>query len=562
MKVKVYPGRLNKLFDTALNDFSNENVLERIFSKDYTVWSDKPDEITNRLGWLDSVETTKKSIDAIIAFSEEIKEKFKNILLLGMGGSSLAPEVFGKIFVSKTGYPKLTVLDSTDPDTVKYYSQTLKPEETLYVVSTKSGGTVETISFMKYFFTKCVNEIGDYAGRHFIAITDPGSGLEQIAKDLKFRKIFLNDPNIGGRYSALSLFGIVPAALIGIDVKRILTEAENFIQNYKNDYYQVADLDAVKCGCLLGEAANNKIDKLTLINSGNQKYFGAWVEQLIAESTGKVGKGILPVDLEMISQIEDYSEDRLFVFTSVVNEENNVSFKKKLIENNFPVIDISIDEYYLLGAQFYFWEMITVIAGWRLNIQPFDQPDVESAKSESRKFLAAYSETGNLSMTDTIRIDDNTEIAHSIDGCKSFDCVKQLIEQGVENRSNPYFAIQAFVDPIYYNQILFDPLRSKILSKYKLSTTFGYGPRFLHSTGQLHKGDSGNGLFLQIVSINEENVNIPDDAGSSESQLTFNVLKLAQALGDRESLINKKRNVVSIFTKNVIDTLDKLNSAL
>lgn len=562
MKVKVYPGSLKNLYETTLKDFSEENILERIFVKDYTVWSDKPDEITNRLGWLDSVETTQQSIDSIIDFAEEMKDKFKNILLLGMGGSSLAPDVFSKIFDSKPGYPTLTVLDSTDPDTVKYYSQTLKPSETLYVVSTKSGGTVETISFMKYFFTKCVNEIGDYAGKHFIAITDPGSGLEQMAKNLNFRKIFLNDPNIGGRYSALSLFGIVPAALVGIDVKRILTEAEKMVQEHKYDYSEVTNLAAVKFGCLLGEAANNKIDKLTLVNSGNQKYFGAWVEQLIAESTGKIEKGILPVDLEPLHKIEDYSLDRLFVFTSFVNEENSDSLKKKLIDKNFPVIDISIDGSYSLGAQFFFWEMVTVIAGWCLKIQPFDQPDVESAKEASRKFLSAYSETGNLSMTDTVKIDDTTEIASSIDGCKSFDCVKRLIKQGLENHSNPYFAIQAFVDTVKYNQHLFDPVRTKILSKYKIATTFGYGPRFLHSTGQLHKGDNGNGLFLQIISLNEENVDIPDDAGRNESKLSFNVLKIAQALGDRESLLSKKRNVVSIFTKDVKVTLDKLDSVI
>ncbi|MCO6473911.1 MAG: hypothetical protein J5I57_09290 [Melioribacteraceae bacterium] len=562
MKVKVYPGRLGNHFGSALKDFANENILKRILAKDYRVWSEKPDEISNRLGWLDSVETTLESIDSILSFAEEIKDKFKNILLLGMGGSSLAPEVFSKIFERKFGYPILLVLDSTDPDTIKYYSQTLKSSETLYVVSTKSGGTVETISFMKYFFTKCVNEIGDYAGRHFVAITDPGSGLEKMARELRFRKIFLNDANIGGRYSALSLFGIVPAALMGIDVRKLLIEANKIVLEHKDFHNRVTEFASVKIGCLLGEAAINNINKLTLVNSGNQKYLGAWVEQLVAESTGKVGKGILPVDLEPLSNIENYSKDRIFVLTSFENESSTYSLKKELIDKNFPVIDISVDGNYSLGAQFFLWEMITAIAGWRMKIQPFDQPDVESAKSETRKFLSAYQETGKLSMTDTIRIDENTEIVSSVGECKSFDCVKKLVESGIEKQSNSYFAIQAFVDPIKYDQALFDPLRSKILSEYKIATTFGYGPRFLHSTGQLHKGDGGNGLFLQIISLNEENVAIPDDAGRNESKLTFNVLKVAQALGDRESLLSKKRNVVSIFTKDVKDTLDKLESVL
>ncbi len=318
MNLFIKDEKLNETIAQTLSKLSEEKIVERIWNKDYTVWDDNPDEISNRLGWLDSVETTSKAISEIKEFVQSaINDGFTHALLMGMGGSSLAPEVFRLTFGVKDGYLDLAVIDSTHPEVVKEFSERLEFKKTLFIVSTKSGGTVETISFMKYFYNKSLKEIGkNNAGKHFIAITDPGSGLEEMAKDLNFRKIFLNDPNIGGRYSALSLFGMVPAALVGIDVNRFLTETKIMVEECKNN----ANNSAADLGVILSVLANEKIDKVTFITSPEIKYFGAWVEQLVAESTGKNGKGILPVDLEEVLAPEFYSKDRLFVYMKMKND--------------------------------------------------------------------------------------------------------------------------------------------------------------------------------------------------------------------------------------------------
>ncbi len=312
MKFKL--GKYADLVDETISKIKSEKIVERIWQKDYTIWKDDPTEISNRLGWLDCVDVTRRSFKEINSFVDEVRaEGFTHALLMGMGGSSLTPEVFRLTFGVKEGYLDLAVLDSTHPEAVKEFSNKLDAEKTLFIVSTKSGGTVETISFMKYFYTDAVKKLGkEKAGNNFIAITDPGSGLEAMAIDLNFRKIFLNDPDIGGRFSALSLFGAVPAALVGVDLNVVFAKAEKMVNDCK--LQDVSKNSGAILGAIIGTLANEGVDKLTILSSPQIKYFGAWLEQLIAESTGKDGKGILPVDLEPICSTENFSSDRVFVY--------------------------------------------------------------------------------------------------------------------------------------------------------------------------------------------------------------------------------------------------------
>jgi glucose-6-phosphate isomerase len=554
-------GKYQSAVEKTLNKISRDRIISRIWQKDYTVWRKDPSEISNRLGWLDCVDVKKKSFDKINSFVNDIRnEGFKDALLMGMGGSSLAPEVFRLTFGVQKGYLDLHVLDSTHPETVLEYEKKLDSSSTLFIVSTKSGGTVETMSFMKYFFTSVSKKLGkEKAARHFIAITDPGSGLEEIAKNLNFRKIFLNDPNIGGRFSALSLFGIVPAALIGIDVNRLFDKASEMVNECKTK--EISDNNAAKLGAAIGTLAKESADKLTLLISPQLKYLGGWLEQLIAESTGKDGKGILPVDLEPTVPVNDYGTDRVFVYLKLTGD---TFFDEKVNENKttgFPVIELEIKNIYELGAEFFRWEFATSIAGYVLNLQSFDQPNVESAKVAARKMMKEYSENGKLPEfkpaleSEGIKLFGDVEANNLKEGLTSFlsNCEK----------SKSYVTIQAYLKPDEKTWQKLQLLRSKILQKYHVATTLGYGPRFLHSTGQLHKGDGGNGIFIQIVSDYSVDSGIPDNAGEDKSSISFGTLIKAQSLGDRQALIDNNRKVLTIgLGEKINKNLDKLIESL
>lgn len=552
-------GKYQSELETICNYFEHEKIAERIWQKDYTIWSDKPDEITNRLGWLNSPANTLKQIDEINEFvTQIINHGFKKALLLGMGGSSLAPEVFRLTFGVKNGFLELGVLDSTNPEQIKFYEDNFPVNETLFIVSTKSGGTVETFSLMKYFYNKTVKLFGEEkAGVHFIAITDPNSGLETLAKQLNFRKIFLNDPNIGGRYSALSLFGIVPAALIGVDVKEILKLAEAFSYTTKNNKCNLNE--SALLGLTIGLLAKNNIDKLTFIYSDKLKYFGAWVEQLIAESTGKNGKGILPIVDEEILTSENYSKDRIFIFTKVKDDIEN-EIVTILKNNDFPFIEIELNSLNEIGVEFFKWEFATIVASWVIKIQPFDQPNVEQAKVIARKIVQDYKENGKLNEVTASCEEQGIKI---ISNSKSSTLKEQLNEflsnlHSMKNNSpQPYVSIQAYLNMSDINEKLLHQLRTKIQKKYKVATTLGFGPRFLHSTGQLHKGDAGNGLFIQLINEPEIDLQIPDEPIKDETSISFAILIKAQALGDRQALIDNKRSVITInLGKDVANSLN------
>ncbi len=558
-------GKYLKDYENRLEALTNEKIIERIWKKDFTVWSSKPEEISNRLGWLKSPGVSLAAIDEINEFVSSVrKDGIKHVLLLGMGGSSLAPEVFSKVFGAKEGYPDLKVLDSTEPGAILEYSKILKPSETLYIVSTKSGGTVETFSFMKVFYNQTVSSLGkDKAGQHFTAITDPGSGLQTVAEELKFRKIFLNDPDIGGRYSALSFFGIVPAALIGVDIKELLKRAAIMQCSCETVESGItSDNSAARIGVIMGELTKSGKDKITFILPDKLSSFGSWVEQLIAESTGKLGKGILPVDGESLLNPEYYSNDRLFVHINLTKDEKSVSNNEYL-----PSVDITLNDIYDLGAEFFRWEMATAISGWVLGIQPFDQPNVESAKILARKMVDEYKQNGVLPKNKASVTEKDLKVYGDYKGSSINEMLNnffQTYNQGdSDGKGRSYICIQAYLKPDDKTTEALQSLRIKLQKKLKSATTMGYGPRFLHSTGQLHKGDAGKGLFIQLIAPVKEDIAIPDNAGNDKSSMSFGVLIKAQALGDRQALIDGKRNVITIdLGKDIIGNLNLIENLI
>lgn len=545
--------------NTALSEIERDAIIARIWNGDHTVWRPQPEEITNRLGWLRVAEEAQAQLGHIQAFVEDVRAAgYTHALLLGMGGSSLAPEVFRKTFGVAAGYLDLAVLDSTDPGAILHYDRQFDPAKTLYIVSTKSGGTVETLSFFKYFYNRTVETVGaENAGAHFIAITDPGSTLESLMKQHNVRRIFLNNPDIGGRYSALSHFGIVPAALLGVDLALLLERAIKMVADAS---VPTSENPGAWLGAILGELAKAGRDKVTLVLPQAIASFGDWVEQLIAESTGKDGKGILPVVGETLGKPDVYGSDRLFVSLQVEGDDAQASALKALEEAGHPVIIIKLKDSYDLGGQFFLWEFAIAVAGYRLGIQPFDQPNVESAKVLARKMVAVYAEVGALPPQDVLLAEDGITAYGDV---QANNLVAALSTFLTSIKPGDYISIHAYITPTAEVDAQLVTLRNRLRSLTKLATTVGYGPRFLHSTGQLHKGDAGNGLFIQFTSDALEDVSIPDEAGKRESKMTFGILKLAQALGDGEALKQTKRRLLRLHLgTNVIGGLEHILKAL
>ncbi len=551
--------------ENSLKRLWKERIIDRIHLLDHTVWKPDPDEITNRLGWLLSPQVMLEREDEIRAFVDEVRAGgFTHALLLGMGGSSLAPEVFRQIFSVGQGFLELSVLDSTVPGAVLQMAQKMDPRKTIYISSTKSGGTIETLSFTKYFYRQLVKAVGrENAGDHFIAITDPKSGLEELARQLKFRKIFLNDPHIGGRYSALSFFGLVPAALIGIDIRMLLKRSLLMVDRCKQaDVYPLRENPAALLSAMIGSSVVQGRDKLSFIIPERFASFGIWVEQLIAESTGKEGVGIVPVVGETLLSPDAYSQDRLFIYLKDDRDRSLSERVKKMIDHGFPVIEIAWRDPYELGAVFYLWEMMTAIAGYFLKINPFDQPDVESAKSMARDMMTSYQREGHLPEPEPSM--ERADIRIFTDE-KVKDVREALFRFFAKRKERSYIAILAFIRPTPETDAALHMLRTKIQRKYRLATTVGHGPRFLHSTGQLHKGDSGNGLFIQLTGDPREDLPIPDDFDQDSSSIHFGILASSQALGDRQALMNASpaRQIIRFhFKTDVISGIRTLVQAL
>lgn len=553
------------LLNDTLVQLEKNDIATRIWNKDHTVWHPQPAEIINRLDWLTVPGEMKPKVAELADFAAEIRKAgFTHALLLGMGGSSLAPEVFRKVFGVQPGFLDLHVLDSTHPELVKYYAETVPLDKTLFIVSTKSGGTVETLSFMKYFYRLCFKDVGEKAGDRFVAITDPGSGLEKLAKELKFRKIFLNNPNIGGRFSALSYFGLVPAVLLGIDLDELLDRTLLMSAACQKPAGQNP---GVLLGAFMGEFARRNKDKLTLVSADQLRPVGAWIEQLVAESTGKNGKGILPVTDEPQPGTFNYSPDRQFVVTRLKEGENGNPGTFLQLSPEQPVASINLRDIYDLGQAFFLWEFATAVAGHILGIHPFDQPNVESAKVAAREMVRVFSETGSLPALPNAREFDGVRVYGDAPGESLSEMIANFIETAAakmkKNDLHPYIAIQAYVHPSGENAMALGLLQEKLLQKYSYPVTVGFGPRFLHSTGQLHKGDAGNGIFIQVVSIGGTDLPIPDTPATDEAAMTFGVLVNAQSLGDRKALLDAGRQVLRVETDaEVANTLRLLSEAL
>jgi len=533
-------GAYRPVVEAALAEMTENQIMARIWAHDHTVWRPEPAEITNRLGWLHSPTEMVEKVGELETFVAQARAAgYTQVLLLGMGGSSLAPEVFGKVFVgrfSKSPHLNLAVLDSTDPGAVLAHANRLDPARTLFIVATKSGGTVETLSFFKYFYNWTAATVGaNQAGEHFVAITAPGSKLEAMAGRYRFRATFLNNPAIGGRNSVLSYFGLLPAALVSVDLSRLLARALAMADQCAGAV-AVPRNPAARLGVILGELAKAGRDKVTLIPSPQIASLGYWVEQLVAESTGKDGMGILPIEGEPVGPPAVYANDRFFVYLQLAGDETHNAAIRALQDAGHPVVQLVLRDRYDLGEQFFLWELATAVASHRLGVNSFNQPNVEAAKRLAHRMVVEYKKNGALPTVESAPL--------------TAEALDTFLAQA---RPGDYIALQAYVQPTAEIDAALLALRTCLRDRLKLATTVGYGPRFLHSTGQLHKGDAGNGLFVQFTADDPQDVPIPDNAGAPESTMTFGVLKTAQALGDRRALLDAGRRVIRFHLGTDVD---------
>ncbi|MGQ9833988.1 MAG: bifunctional transaldolase/phosoglucose isomerase [Candidatus Villigracilaceae bacterium] len=516
------------------------SVPQRLWQGDPSLWTDDPAgqaEIRKRLGWLQLPETSPARLPQIQAAAEEIRRAgIHKFLLLGMGGSSLAPEVLSLVFPENERPSLFAILDSTDPAQVLSAARRFPPAESLYIVSSKSGGTTEVMAMLDYFW-----RLSGGDGSRFVAITDPGTSLETLARERRFRHLLLADPTVGGRFSVLTDFGLLPVALMGFDPKQALVSAAGMMDECRVDLPAGRNPGLV-LGAVLGEAALAGRDKLTLIADPETAAFGSWLEQLIAESSGKQGRGIIVVDGEPIGTPSEYGDDRLFVYfkASGAYEEPVAALK----EAGFPVLEFPLSGLAALFSEFYRWEVATAVACHILGVNAFDQPDVQDNKDRTKAKIAAYHQSGRLDEpapfweADGLKVFTNL----SLSGASLSDLLTGFLNLA---RRGDYVAINAYVPRQEEMQAALTALRLQVRARTGCATTVGFGPRFLHSTGQLHKGGPDSGLFLQITADPAEEVEIPTQG------LTFGVLERAQALGDYEALTARRRRILRVHLPQI-----------
>ncbi len=562
--ISISSGSLQENLNNQFTSFAAHSIIKRLWEKDHTIWRSEEvhkRSILNRLGWLNSIGLMISNIDTLTAFGNEIKDAgFKNVVVLGMGGSSLCPDVCRATFGSAPGYPLLSVLDSTNPGSVLRIEKQIDLPKTLFIVASKSGGTTETNMFYQYFYDR-VSSVKKDPGENFIAVTDADTKMESIAKEKKFRRIFINPEDIGGRYSALSYFGLVPMALTGMDIKSLLHSADEM---RKHCQFETIQNPAAQIGLLMGEAHNEDIDKLTFILSAEISSFGYWAEQLIAESTGKEGKGILPLEGEVIpGRFEDsrYGSDRFFVFVLLENDvHEHAQLQKDLTDRNIPFAVILLKDIYEIGSQFFLWEFATAVSAIVLKINPFDEPNVKESKDNTVGVIEEFKQKGKLPVKNTVVSDAQCTVfgepsyAQSLNGTS----VSSILKKHLSGRNNEdYIALLAYVDQNSAHEKILYSLREELTKLSGLPSTVGFGPRYLHSTGQLHKGGKPNGIFLIITADEPNDLKIPGEI------FTFDVLKNAQALGDYQSFANKHLRLLKIhFSGNVEDGLRSLKQAI
>jgi len=538
---RSFPSELQSLVDAAGARLSASHAVERLWARDHQLWRQDPTDIANRLGWLTIIEYMKDRTEELRTFATSAKKRgVRDVVLLGMGGSSLGPEVLRASFGPSRGFPRLWVLDSTVPGWVRQVTQAIDPARSLFILASKSGGTIEVMSLFAYFWERVHQTPGHQGGEQFIAITDPGTGLEKLAAEHQFWRIFTSPPDIGGRYSVLSYFGLVPAALMGIDVTQLLTRAAAMAQacRIQSPLGQNPGADLGATMAALAQAGRNKI---TLIASPQIAAFGLWAEQLLAESTGKEGTGLIPVANEPIVSPTSYGTDRLFVYLRLKGDQNRQLDGQiaGLARQGHPILTLTLQDRYDLAAEFFRWEVATALAGHLLEIHPFDQPNVQESKNNTAHVLETIQSTGRLPIQTTATVAQAST---------------QLKRQC---RPGTYVAILAYTTPSSKMEQAIRSLRRALVSHHHVTTTAGYGPRYLHSTGQLHKGGPKSGLFLQLVDPMIPDLRIPG------KPFTFRTLAQAQAAGDIQALqAHGQQAIVLPLGKNPIATIQALTKSL
>ena len=556
------PATLSGAVKASLEDWKANDKVKRLWQRDASVWTGADE--SNWLGWLDITEQQLAHIDVLKNIAADVKKaKFKHALLLGMGGSSLCPEVLRLTFGKIKGFPELHVLDSTDPAQIKAIEKKVDLKSTICIVSSKSGSTLEPNIYKQYFFEQVKKKVGEKeVGNRFIAITDPGSKMQHVAENDKFRKIFMGVSSIGGRYSALSNFGMVPGAIMGIDIPKFLKNTAEMVKACGAD--AAADVNpGVLLGAILGTAANHGRDKVTIIASPGIQDLGAWLEQLLAESTGKIGKGIVPIDRETLAKPAIYGNDRVFAYLRLQTKPNKAqdAAVAALEKAGHPVVRISLPNTYNLGQEFFRWEIATAVAGAIIGINAFNQPDVEASKIETKKLTSEYEEKGKLPPEapffegSGIKLYADEKNAAALRGGSTLTSVLQAHL----GRINPgdYFGVLGYITMNDANDRALQKIRLAVRDKKKVATVLGFGPRFLHSTGQAYKGGPNSGVFLQITCDDAVDLPVPGQ------KYTFGVVKAAQARGDFAVLAERGRRALRVhLSKNVAKDLAKLGSAL
>ncbi len=548
------PVDLSRSVEAALADGAANDKVSRLWAGDASLWTGADED--KWLGWLSIATEQQKNATRFTKFAEEVADAgFSHALLLGMGGSSLCPEVLRKTFGKIEGFPELHVLDSTDPAQIKAVESKIDPANTLFFVSSKSGTTLEPNIFKQYFFERVRQTLGDKAGDRFVAITDPGSKLRQAAEHDQFRKIFLGVPGIGGRYSALSDFGLAPAAAMGVNVPRFLDRTNEMVSACGPNVPAPSN-PGIILGVLLGVAYNRGRDKVTIVASPGIYDLGAWLEQLLAESTGKNGKGLIPVDRESLASPEAYGNDRVFVYLKLESDTTaSLDVLVDALEDaGQPVVRISVADVYNLGQEFFRWEIATAVAGAIIGINPFDQPDVEASKVATKKLTEEYERSGSLPA--------ETPIFEG-EGVKLFADKRnaQDLNATVKNRSlsgyvkahldrlqpGDYLALLAYLEMNDANEAALQSARHAARDRKRAATCLGFGPRFLHSTGQAYKGGPNTGVFLQITCDDAIDLPVPG------TKYTFGIVKAAQARGDFEVLAERGRRALRVHLGADVD---------
>jgi transaldolase/glucose-6-phosphate isomerase len=550
-----------------LRQINSDAIVNKLWEKDPTIWkkddAEAQKKIKNRLGWLGVVALMQDRAEEIKRFAEDVRSAgYGSVVLLGMGGSSLAPEVIHQVFGEKEGWPRFFMLDSTDPGTIAAIERRIDPGKTLFIVATKSGGTTETISFYRHFREKVDEARGKEAGENFVAITDPGSSLETLAKDEGFRRTFLNMADIGGRYSALSYFGLVPAALMGVDIDAFLDQAETMVEAH-DPCVNAEDNPGVWLGTVMGELYKAGRDKVTITTSPLLDSFGLWAEQLIAESTGKEGKGLIPVTGEPLGRPSAYGHDRLFVYLYVDGSTDKAQEHavEKLENAGHPVVRLHMRDKLALGAEFFRWEMAVAEAGALMGIDPFDEPNVQESKDNTKRLLDIYQEKGKLPQEDPI-LEENGLALYGDEEALSRAGSEGTMESALRAffgtvRPGDYLAMLAYIPSTGEQEELLLDARVAIRDTLKVATTFGYGPRFLHSTGQLHKGGPNKGVFIQITADPKRDLPIPGQ------QYSFGTLIRAQSMGDFQSLQKHGRRAIRLHIKgDLSEGVERVRAAI